>query len=324
MTVSISAVICAYTEERWDSLVSAITSVRRQQAPAKEVVLVVDHNRPLFERALRELGDVAVLENRWPRGLSGARNTGIEAVSADVVAFLDDDATAASDWLERLGEPYASPEVLGVGGSILPRWATERPSWFPEEFDWVVGCTYRGMPTVAAPVRNLIGANMSFRRALFDEIGGFRWDMGRVGTRPLGCEETEFCIRARQRHPEGTLLHEPRARVLHQVTPDRARWSYFQSRCYSEGLSKAQVRHLVGARDGLASERSYVVRALPAGAARALRQAVLRGDPGALALPATILAGLALTTGGYMVGKLRSDVRSAPSDPRERLAASAP
>ena len=324
MTPAISTVICAYTEERWESILSAVASVRRQTTPATETILVVDHNPTLFERARRTLTDVLVLENRLPRGLSGARNTGIEAATGEVVAFLDDDAAAAPDWLERLAQPYADPTVLGVGGAIEPRWVVAKPAWFPEEFNWVIGCTYRGMPTTTAQVRNVIGANMSFRRSLFEEIGGFRSDMGRLGTRPLGCEETEFCIRAMQRHPDGRLIHEPRAKVSHLVTPDRARWSYFRSRCYSEGLSKAQVRRLVGGRDGLASERSYVVRTLPAGGARAMWGAVLHRDPAALARPATILAGLALTTSGYVIGSLRSADQRAPLGLSGQQAVAAP
>ncbi len=66
----------------------------------------------------------------------------------------------------------------------------------PEEFYWVVSANYRGMPPSGAHVRNLLGGNMSFRREQFDVVGGFRSDIGRgAGKRPLGCEETEFCIR---------------------------------------------------------------------------------------------------------------------------------
>lgn len=60
---------------------------------------------------------------------------------------------------------YDAPRVMGVGGSIVPRWESARPGWMPRKLDWVVGGTYRGMPATTAPVRNLIGCNMSFRRA---------------------------------------------------------------------------------------------------------------------------------------------------------------
>src|SRR5581483_12443163 len=101
----------------------------------------------------------------------GARNTGVSVATGSVCAFLDDDAEAAPDWLAWLVKAYADKDVLGVGGAIEPAWQDRRPEWFPEEFDWVVGCSYRGMPVISADTRNLIGANMSFRRDVLVNVG---------------------------------------------------------------------------------------------------------------------------------------------------------
>ena len=83
----------------------------------------------------------------------------------------------------------------------------------------MVGCTYRGMPVVRAPVRNLLGGNASFRREAFEIAGGFQNGIGRsAGKRPLGCEETEFCIRVSQRSPGAVFLFDHRATIWHLVT----------------------------------------------------------------------------------------------------------
>ena len=177
-----SVVICAYTEARWHDLVAAIHSVRGQRVPPREIIVVVDHNPTLLERMHTEVPYVIAVENQEPKGLSGARNCGIAAATGAVIAFLDDDGVAAPDWLEHLLRAYANPEVMGVGGTVEPLWIGGRPPWFPAEFDWVVGCTYQGLPKVTAPVRNLIGCNMSFRREVFEGVGGFRSGIGRVGT----------------------------------------------------------------------------------------------------------------------------------------------
>src|SRR4051812_12229234 len=179
-----SVVICAYADERWPELADAVASVRAQSLPALETIVVIDHNPALLALASRELPDALVIENDQARGLSGARNSGVRVARGDVIAFLDDDATAAPDWLEWLGGPYGDEHVLGVGGAIEPRWTGGRPAGFPPEFQWVVGCTYEGMPERRSAVRNLIGANMSLRRALFDLAGGFRPGVGRVGRLP--------------------------------------------------------------------------------------------------------------------------------------------
>lgn len=301
--VRCSVVVCAYTEQRWDDLVAALASLRAQTQPPEQVVLVVDHNPRLAERAWRELPDVTCVENQGRRGLSDARNAGIAVASGDVVAFLDDDAVAEPAWLELLAEAYADPSVIAAGGFASPRWAEGRPGWFPREFDWVVGCTYRGMPEGASPVRNLIGCNMSFRRSVFDELGGFTAGIGRLGTRPVGCEETELCIRIGQRRPGSVILFDPRAVVHHNVPGNRGTWAYFRSRCYAEGLSKAAVSALVGAQQGLANERRYTTRTLPKGVLTGLAAGV-RGDGGGFGRAAAIVAGVSIATIGYGLGRI--------------------
>lgn len=303
MPLTVSTVICAYTEARWEDLERAVESVERQTASPLEVLVVTDHNPRLLARAGGELRGVKAIANSEQRGLSGARNSGVAAARGSVVAFLDDDAVAAPDWLERLTSGYDDPRVMGVGGTIEPAWPSGRPAAFPSEFDWVVGCTYRGLPSATQPVRNLIGANMSMRREVFEFAGGFRSGMGRVGTLPAGCEETELCIRVKQRRPESVFLFEPRARVSHRVPPERATWAYFRSRCFAEGRSKAIVAQCAGARDGLASERAHALRTLPRGVGNGLWDAVAGGDRAGLGRAGAIVAGLSVTTAGYVAGR---------------------
>ena len=298
----VSVVICAYADERWHDLTAAIESVRAQSVAAREIIVVVDHNQSLLDRVRARVPDVVAVANTEARGLSGARNSGLAVARGGIIAFLDDDAAAAPDWLEHLAAGYEDPRVLGVGGAIEPAWAGGRPRWFPAEFDWVVGCTYRGMPETTAAVRNLIGANMSFRREVFEAVGGFHAGVGRVGTLPVGCEETELCIRGLQRWPGRVWRYEPRARVAHTVLARRTRWAYFRSRCYAEGRSKAMVARLVGAGDGLASERAYTLRTLPSGVVRGLAAVVRHRDPAGLARATAIMAGLVITTIGYLAG----------------------
>ena len=298
-----SVIICAYTLDRWHDLLAAVGSLHAQTLPAREIIIVADHNAALLDRIASALPAVIAVPNQEERGLSGARNSGIAVASGEIIAFLDDDAMAEPDWLARLVDGYRDSRVLGVGGAIAPCWATGRPRWFPAEFLWVVGCTYRGMPTTLTPVRNMIGANMSFRRCVLAAVGGFRSDIGRIGTRPLGCEETELCIRARHRQPNGVILFDPHARVGHRVGAARARPTYFWARCYAEGRSKALVAHIAGGDAGLATERDYTVRTLPRGVLRGLRDAA-RGDGYGVLRAGFIVSGLAVTAAGFLVGKL--------------------
>jgi glycosyltransferase involved in cell wall biosynthesis len=298
-----SVVVCTYTLDRWATTTAAVRSAMAQVPPAREVILVVDHNPALYERAHRELSGVTVVESTGTRGLSGARNTGLDLATGDVVVFLDDDAEADAGWLVGLLAPYADEHVVGTGGRVIAVWDSGRPRWLPDEFDWVVGCSYRGLPTHQAEVRNPIGCSMSFRREAARAAGGFRSGIGRVGNVLTGGEETDLAIRIRRNQPDSRILYEPTATVRHHQPASRARWAYFRSRCYHEGRSKAVLARLEGTARGLSSERSYTTRVLPAGVLRNLGELV-RGDWGGALRAAAIVAGLAITTIGYLGGRI--------------------
>ncbi|MFJ9102912.1 glycosyltransferase [Streptomyces sp. NPDC102405] len=306
----ISVVICVYTEDRWEDILAAVASVRTQSYPALETLLVVDHNPVLLDRLTKEykeVEEVRVFANAGPRGLSAGRNTGIAAARGEVIAFLDDDAVAERDWLRHFASGYADPRVMAVGGRTMPIWASgRRPAWFPEEFDWVVGSTYKGIPSGLVRVRNVLGGNASFRRSAFDAAGGFATGIGRDGDkRPLGCEETELCIRLSRARPDAVLLIDDRAVIHHRVPEAREHFGYFRTRAYAEGLSKALVARSVGADKGLESERRYATRVLPAGVVRGLRDAAL-SRPGGAGRAGAIVAGVLTAAGGYVVGTVRA------------------
>jgi glucosyl-dolichyl phosphate glucuronosyltransferase len=310
--VNTSVVICVYTDERWEDIRQAVESVENQTRPAHELILVVDYNPDLHLKLKHEYPQAIVVENTHEQGLSGGKNTGVATANGEIVAFLDDDAVADAGWLEALEEGFQEPGVVGVGGRTDPLWASgTRPRWFPYEFDWTVGCSYRGMPAVRAPIRNVMGGNAAFLRDAVSEVGGFHSGIGRSvqgrKSRPLGCEETEFCIRLSQRRPGSVMLFEPRAVIGHKVSRVRERFAYFRSRCYAEGLSKALVTREVGTQDGLSSERAHAIKTLPLGALRGVGEAV-RGDVGGLGRAGAIVVGLAWTTWGYVVGSVRLKV----------------
>jgi GT2 family glycosyltransferase len=311
---SISVVICAYTEARWHDLHLAIESVTDQSHLAKEVVVVIDHCPTLFSRARSAYPDITVVENAGPQGLSGARNEGYQRTSAEVVAFLDDDARADPDWLEYLLGGYVSDTIVGVGGAVVPGWHAPRPRWLPAEFDWVIGCSHSGMPDDVAPVRNLIGANMSFRRTTLEQVGGFSNSLGRYGANSAGCEETELCIRAATILHGALLLYMPGALVTHSVFSGRRTPSYFLRRCYGEGRSKATVESMTGTA-ALSCERNYLRQTIPHGIGTAVG-AALRGDMSALGRALAIVLGVASTLLGYGSARLRKSLRPAPATHR--------
>lgn len=315
---SASVVICSYSTARLALLARAIQSVQAQTYPAQQILVVVDHNPQLYKQLIATVRDAVIAENTGPQGLSGARNTGVGLATSEVVAFLDDDAEAAPDWLERLTALYDDPDVLAVGGKVEPAWEAGRPSYFGEELDWIVGCTHRGLPRIASEVRNVIGANMSFRRDVLLQVGGFNVALGRRGTLPLGCEETEVCIRSTIGAPGSRIVYEPNALVHHFVPAERGTIRYMLSRSWSEGISKAHVSQIVGHKRALGPERRYVRRVLPRAVLSGLGDWIRRGQHAGLGRALTVIAVLAYTTAGYMRGRQLAHADAGLSAPSVR------
>jgi glycosyltransferase involved in cell wall biosynthesis len=302
---SLTTVICAYTTQRWHDLRRAVESALAQDVPQHDIVVVIDHCAPLYQLAHETFESdarVSVLESDRECGLSGARNAGVSAARGDVIAFLDDDAVAGEGWARTLMRHYRDPRVSVVGGSAAAVWpGEERPPWMPAEFDWVVGCSYVGQPTVLSEVRNPLGCNMSLRRSVLEQVGGFSSEVGRVGAHPVGGEETELCIRVAANDPSARILFDPEASVRHHVSADRATLQYFRRRCYHEGMSKAVVADLAGTSRALDAERAYTMAVLP----RSLVREAMAMDAEGLARAGAIVYGLAATTLGFLHARAR-------------------
>jgi glycosyltransferase involved in cell wall biosynthesis len=310
-----TVVVCAFASHRLEQTVACVVSVLSQDPPPGQVVVVVDHNPPLQDELRARLPDVVeVIANQEAKGLSSARNTAIARSHGDYAVFVDDDAVAHPGWLARLLSAFDDPSVIGAGGRAVPLWETPAPRWLPPEFLWVVGCSYVGQPE-AGDVRNPLGCNMAFRRDVFGTAGVFNPAMGRLGSLPLGCEETEFCLRAARTVPGGRIVLIQGAEIDHHVPAARVTVSYLLRRCYFEGISKALVRRL-GDRRSLDTERAYLRHALPArvkaGAKRALRGHLAEG----LGPLAGLSGAVAAAGAGYVVGvfafRLRPPAEVAP------------
>jgi hypothetical protein len=103
-------------------------------------------------------------------------------------------------------------------------------------------------------------------------------------------------------------MYVPDAAVDHNVGPERLRLSYFLSRCWHEGQSKADVVKLAGVGSGLERERRHAALVIPKALLRETRQ-LLTGDGTAVARMLASLAGLASAAGGYLTGRMQQAAR---------------
>lgn len=306
---TVTAVVCAYTERRWDDLLLALQSIDSQSTLPTERMVVVDHNEALLDRLRLAKPDWTVVPNCHQRGLSGARNTALDHATSKWLVFLDDDAEADPSWLSELLGAASRHKAAGAGGLVVPRWASA-PQWLPEEFYWVVGCSYRGLPVDVGVVRNPIGASMLVDRDSLERIGGFSTNLGRTGNNQAGCEETEMAIRVTAASG-APFVHVPASVVRHHVTSERLRLGYFARRCWAEGRSKRRVTVLAGSSMALQSERAFALRLLRKGVFEHARAAA-HGDLAALVRIAVIPIGMGIVTVGFAYEALRERLWPGP------------
>jgi len=298
---TVSVIIAAHDQARLPLIMEGLAALLSQSQRPDKIVLVVDHNKELFDTLTTAAVDpsdevsIVVVENHLTNGCSPSRNSGVKSAGGDIVIFLDDDAIPEPTWLEQLLVPFDDPTVAVVGGRLVPRWEDAQPSWWPESFNWTVGCTYPGMSKTPVDVRNVFGASLAVRRDVFDLLGGFGIGIGRLGDNGAGCEETEFSILARRRG--GRSVYTPYAVANHFVPARRGTVRHFLRRCWGEGKSKALVAQRVGADDATETERSHLVELAKSMVSDVLHLRFARATMTAL--------GTFVTLSGYAAGVLR-------------------
>ncbi|MBN1267431.1 MAG: glycosyltransferase [Anaerolineales bacterium] len=233
----LSVIVCTYNNHV--SLVNTLESLYQQSlSPDRYEVLVVDNNSDDQTKAISTSFPRCKYVFEEKQGLAQARNTGIAEATGRIIAFIDDDAEADFEWLSRILAAFEKNEnIWAAGGKALPIWDAEKPAWLTETYyrslsllDWG-----ENIRPLAWPER-IIGTNCAFRKAVFEEIGRFQTDLGRVGSVLLGNEDTE--IQERIHETGHQVLYVPDAIVHHHVPADRMTEAYLQKRDEGHRISQ--------------------------------------------------------------------------------------
>lgn len=218
----ISVIICSYN--RADYIINAIDSLYRQTLSKDAFeVFVVDNN------SIDNTGErVQAYRTTHPRfhlhyltesrqGASFARNTGAAFAQSPLLCFMDDDAVAEEDYLERIVSFFEThPDATGLGGRIIPWYIPEKPKWMSYHVSSMVGnFDYSKTVTEFKPGKYPLESNMIVRKKDFDAINGFNTALpGVKGTMRIGGEGKDFFLRLQQR---GAKIYYDPAVVVHHV-----------------------------------------------------------------------------------------------------------
>jgi GT2 family glycosyltransferase len=246
----VSVVIVTFN--RAQRLGEALGALAAQEAPPALLweILVVDNNsRDRTEEVVSACARSAPMPVRYVReprqGISHARNRGTREARGSIVAFTDDDVFAAPDWVARIAAAFDRWDAHGVGGRILPRWEGDPPRWLTESRHLLNRLAIMDSPEsrlLALPLNAppyVWGANMAFRRELFETIGGFDPRRGIVGSKLSRGEEVDLIHRAIA--ADLRVAYDPSLTVYHRIGPDRLRKSYFRRLVFDEAEGRARV-----------------------------------------------------------------------------------
>jgi glycosyltransferase involved in cell wall biosynthesis len=241
-------VVCSYNGAA--KLVPCFDALASQRTPAR--VLVVDDGSTDDTEGLARSYGFSVIRHPINRGVSAARNTGLEHSTSEIVAYCDDDCVPPPEWTERvLAAWVASPEATVIGGMVevdhpvtfTQRYLVYRNPLVPAEialerdpsFWYRLARQFRPphLPTdTPFPVYSVVGANMSMHRARALSAGGF--DDSLVFGEG---EETALCVSVRERYGEGSVLVDPRVVLSHRFDPSMLK-TWRRSFAYGRGAGE--------------------------------------------------------------------------------------
>lgn len=231
----LSVIIC--THNRPWTLRRCLESVSRLADPVEVIVVDSASSSPVGALAA-ECGCRYHYEAQ--PGLSRARNAGLRLATTPIVAFIDDDTELLPEWAREIIRPFEAPHVACVGGSCLALFDVERPRWLSDRLLQYAGITRLGTTSRLAHSRleYPFGANLALRRHVALSLGGFREDLGRVGTDLLSGEETALLDALAN---AGHSIHlQPSAALHHHVPAERCRPGYYWRRLWWQGVSRAR------------------------------------------------------------------------------------
>jgi len=247
-----SIIVCTYN--RAESLLDTLHALKAQKTTTGrtwEVVVVdnnsKDHTRETIER-MQTTWPLLRYEFQAEQGLSHARNLGISTAVGKNLLFTDDDVCPEPDWLEKTLVGLQKYAADACGGYIAPIWETKPPDWLTERFYGFLAVRTERTDDydITSPSQAPFGANMAFRREVFENVGGFDTNRGRKGKVLASGEDGELFERILAANLKAVFLGQ--SRVHHKVESFRLTKTYFRRWRFQTSSNIAQSKNMTGQR----------------------------------------------------------------------------
>lgn len=226
-----------------DDISSLLVALDQQTVQEFDVTVVENGNdRKLLSQQIEGCAISSVIKYIFEDepGLNHARNLGVRASSGSYIALLDDDCRPAADWVDKILTAHRECPTAGViGGRVLLDYEQPPPVWLGSEFRRSLAeLDYGEEQKMLGRWQHLVGANLSFTRDVFDEVGGFQESLGLNGSDEIirANDEAEFIQKACLRGLPGAV-YEGRALVKHRIPSSRISFEYILRRRFGQGVS---------------------------------------------------------------------------------------
>ncbi len=260
MTMQVSVVIGTYNRARL--LEGTLEALASQEVPDSlewEIIVVDNNSRDATPQVVTAFSKAVAARVSYAfeprRGLSHARNRGIREARGSLIAFTDDDVLPAPNWIAQVAAAIDRWNAQGLGGRILPRWEASPPPWLTANRSLLAGLAimdFEASGLLTLPLARqpqVWGANMAFRRELFERVGGFDPRRGIVGKKLFRGEEIDLINRALESGLK--IAYDAAPTVFHRIGPDRMRKAYFRKLTFDEAEGRARVAPVVRRRSFL-------------------------------------------------------------------------
>ncbi len=240
--LDISVIIPSYDINKLNLLKKSIDSVLSQKYSNYDIIVITESEdlTDAVESSYNSSPRVSVVQiSNESGGVSEARNEGIKQARGDIIAYIDSDAVADENWLQKINKVYQENEdVIAVGGKSIANWETNKPWYLPDSFLWLVGVTHKGHPDHGEIIRSTFGCNMTFKKNIFDKISGFSSDLGKSHGFNLQGEEPELGLRIQNEFNTG-MYYTKNAIIYHTVEKHQTNFKWLSKRAYLQGVTKA-------------------------------------------------------------------------------------
>jgi glycosyltransferase involved in cell wall biosynthesis len=240
----LSVLICTYN--RADILTECLQSLTTQTTDYQKFEVIVinnnspDHTQITAESFIGKIPNLRVLIETQ-QGLSYARNRAYREAQSEWVLYLDDDALAPDNLVERALWTTQHHPYKYFGGVALPWYRYPKPYWYQDKYVATNELPYQ----TVSPIHGnqfAIGCIMVIHKPTLEQYGGFNVKLGMIGNTIAYNEETE--LQHRMRADGIQIAHDPELRIQHLVAPYKMKVDWFFQSAFALGRDNVDAKNV--------------------------------------------------------------------------------